>query len=206
MGEFVFFLVSIKRPRTVEEIAMKNTALIALALLVPTLVLQGGGEHGEKKAHVTKAVCVVLPKSGSKVRGVLTFTQKGKEVHIKGQISGLEPGKHGFHVHEFGDIRDAKGMSTGGHYDPEHSKHGKPEDDKRHVGDLGNITADDSGKAMIDITDSVISLNGPHSIVGRAIIVHAKEDVFTQPVGDAGGRVGAGVIGIADSKPKKANQ
>jgi Cu-Zn family superoxide dismutase len=180
---------------------MKNTALIALALLVPTLVLQGGGE-GEKKAHVTKAICVVLPKSGSKVHGVLTFTQKGHSVTIKGEISGLEPGKHGFHVHEFGDITDAKGMSTGGHFDPAHSKHGKPEDEKRHVGDLGNITADDSGKAAIDITDSVISLNGPHSIIGRAIIVHAKEDIFTQPVGDAGGRVGAGVIGIAKGAAK----
>jgi len=177
---------------------MKKTASIALALLVPTLVLQGGGEQGEKKAHMIKAVCVVLPKSGSKVHGMLTFTQKGHSVQIKGEISGLEPGKHGFHVHEFGDISDAKGMSTGGHYDPEHvKKHGKPEDKTRHVGDLGNITADDSGKAAIDISDSVISLNGPHSIIGRSIIVHAKEDVFTQPVGDAGGRVGAGVIGIA---------
>jgi Cu-Zn family superoxide dismutase len=176
---------------------MKNTALIALALLVPTLVLQGGGGQ-EKKAHVTKAVCVVQPKSGSKVHGHLTFTQKGHTVEIKGEITGLTPGKHGFHVHEFGDISSKDGMSTGGHYDPDHGKtHGRPGDEKRHVGDLGNITADDDGKAAINITDSVISLHGPHSVVGRAIIVHAKEDDYSQPVGNAGGRVGAGVIGVA---------
>ncbi len=183
----------------VEDAAMKKTALIALVLLVPTLVLQGQGsdkEHAAKK--VGKAICVLSPKSKSKVRGTIWFTQKGKTVQIKGEVTGLEPGKHGFHVHEFGDITGKDGMSTGGHYDPEHTKtHGKRSDEKRHVGDLGNITADDSGKAVIDISDMVVSLNGPHSIVGRAIIVHAKADDYSQPVGNAGGRVAAGVIGIA---------
>jgi superoxide dismutase, Cu-Zn family len=180
----------------VEELAMKKIALVTLALLVPTLMVGGGG--GEKKHESSKAVCVLTPMSGSKVHGVIHFTQKGHMVEIKGQVSGLKPGKHGFHVHEFGDLTDKKGMSTGGHYDPDHVKtHGKPHDKKRHVGDLGNITADESGKAMISITDSVISLHGPHGIVGRAIIVHEKEDDYSQPVGNAGGRIAAGVIGLA---------
>jgi superoxide dismutase, Cu-Zn family len=173
---------------------MKKTALIALALLVPTLVFQAGG--GEDKKAI-KAICVLVPMSNSSVHGVLHFTQTGHNVAIKGEVTGLTPGKHAFHVHEFGDLTDPKGLSTGGHYNPEHKMHGKRQDTERHVGDLGNITADQSGKAVINITDSVISLHGPHSILGRAIIIHEKEDRYTQPVGDAGGRVAAGVIGLA---------
>jgi Cu-Zn family superoxide dismutase len=176
---------------------MKKIALILPALLVPAFVLSGGAD-GQEGSKVLKAICVVTPLKGSKVHGVLHFTQNGHTVTVKGEIAGLSPGKHGFHVHEFGDISKNDGMATGGHYDPDHvKKHGKPHDHKRHAGDLGNITADESGKAVIDITDTVISLHGPHSIIGRAIIVHEKEDDYSQPVGNAGGRIGGGVIGIA---------
>jgi Cu-Zn family superoxide dismutase len=65
------------------------------------------------------------------------------------------------------------------------------------VGDLGNIVADADGNATIDITDSRAVLSGPHSIIGRSIVVHAKADQFTQPSGDAGPRVAFGVIGVA---------
>jgi Cu-Zn family superoxide dismutase len=184
---------------------MKKIALLAAALAAPMMVVGqqagGGGKekgHKEGKDHVLKAVCVVVPMSKTKVHGVIYFTQKGHTVEISGEVGGLAPGKHGFHVHEFGDLTKSDGMSTGGHYDPDHGKtHGKPSAEKRHVGDLGNITADESGKAVIKMKDTVISLHGPHSIVGRAIIVHEKEDDYSQPVGNAGKRYGAGVIGIA---------
>jgi Cu-Zn family superoxide dismutase len=87
-------------------------------------------------------------------------------------------------------------MSAGGHFDPEHQPHGGPKSHKRHVGDLGNITADESGKAKIKKTDKVIQLNGPHSIIGRSIIVHAKEDDLKN-IASAGPRIGCGIIGIA---------
>lgn len=47
------------------------------------------------------------------------------------------------------------------------------------------------------ITDKVIAFSGAHSRLGRAIVVHQGEDPFTQPSGDAGGRVAVGIIGIA---------
>jgi Cu-Zn family superoxide dismutase len=79
--------------------------------------------------------------------------------------------------------------------------HGGPGDEKRHVGDLGNIQADAEGKALIHIRDKVISLSGRNSIIGRALVVHGKaDDLKSQPSGDAGDRVACGVIGLAKSK------
>lgn len=80
--------------------------------------------------------------------------------------------------------------------------HGAPNDLIRHVGDLGNIRSY-GGVACIDFTDSVISLSGCHSIIGRALVVHAMTDDLgrtnnaeSKTTGNAGGRVSCGVIGI----------
>lgn len=166
---------------------------------------EGGKEVGIKPAMVTKAICVVSPIGGKgKVHGVLVFVQKGKEVELTGEITGLTPGKHGFHVHEFGDLTDDKGMATGGHFNPDNKKHGSHAAEDRHVGDLGNVEADASGKAVVKITDKLLSLHGPHSIIGRAIIVHAAaDDLTSQPAGNAGARIGGGVIGVAKAEEKK---
>src|SRR5207244_1746972 len=110
----------------------------------------------------------------------------------------LTPGKHGFHIHEFGDMSSADGMATGGHFNPDGHKHGGPDDRERHAGDFGNVEAGADGKATIKMTDKMIALSGPNTILGRALIVHAKEDdLKTQPSGNAGDRIGQGVIGVA---------
>ena len=171
-----------------------------------TVTVQPGAAQagGDKMAGPTKATCVLVPLSGSKVHGVIHFTQMGDSVQVSGEVAGLKPGLHGFHIHQFGDLTDPKGMSTGGHFNPEGMKHGGPHTDKRHVGDLGNIKADESGIAKINLTDKLISLHGKHSIVGRAVIVHEKEDdLKTDPTGEAGGRIGGGVIGIGKTEEKK---
>jgi Cu-Zn family superoxide dismutase len=66
------------------------------------------------------------------------------------------------------------------------------------VGDLGNISADEMGMAHLEWTDTFLSFSGPHSILGRGVIVHAgADDLTSQPTGNAGARVACGVIGIA---------
>ncbi|ONL98101.1 Superoxide dismutase [Zea mays] len=67
-------------------------------------------------------------------------------------------------------------MSTGPHYNPASKEHGAPEDENRHAGDLGNVTAGADGVANINVTDSQIPLTGPNSIIGRAVVVHADPD------------------------------
>jgi len=159
-------------------------------------------ERGGMSNKVTYAVAMVEGLGEHKVKGKVTFTQKEDGVEIVGEFTGLQPGQHGFHVHEFGDCSMADGKCAGGHFNPTGMPHAGPEDAKRHVGDLGNLKADSSGNASYKRTDSVISLNGRNSIIGRSLMVHAKPDDFkTQtPPGNAGDRIGCGVIGIGDPK------
>jgi len=138
------------------------------------------------------------------VQGVITFTQDGDgPTTVTGEVSGLEPGNHGFHIHQFGDYSGGC-VSTGGHFNPAGKTHGGPSDDVRHAGDLGNIVADASGSAVVNISDSQIPLTGENSIIGRAVVVHAGEDDLGKgghddslTTGHAGGRLACGVVGIA---------
>ena len=147
---------------------------------------------------ITKAVCVVHPTKGHNAHGIVTFTKVKDGIKVVANIEGLKPGKHGFHIHEYGDCSALDGTSAGGHFNPEGVKHGGPMDKVRHVGDMGNITADANGKAHFEWTDDLLSFWGPHSIIGRGLIVHAgTDDLHSQPTGAAGPRAGCGVIGIA---------
>lgn len=89
---------------------------------------------------------------------------------MTGEVTGLAPGKHGFHIHEFGDYT-AGCVSAGSHFNPYKKHHGGPTDENRHAGDLGNIVAGDDGKAKIDIVDAQIPLEGPNNILGRSVVV-----------------------------------
>ncbi|HYQ17791.1 MAG TPA: superoxide dismutase family protein [Polyangiaceae bacterium] len=135
-------------------------------------------------------------KSGSKLSGKATLTETEGGVHVLLSLEGVEPGEHGAHVHEKGDCSAADGASAGGHFNPQSKDHGLPGAEKRHLGDLGNITISKDGKGSLDITAPGANLkpNDPASFVGRSIIVHAKKDDGGQPTGNAGGRVGCGVI------------
>ena len=121
---------------------------------------------------------------------------------MSGQITGLKEGLHGFHIHEFGDNTNGC-TSAGAHYNPLGKEHGAPEDQNRHVGDLGNVSAGSNGVANVDISDRAISLHGAHSIIGRSLVVHENPDDLgrgghetSKTTGNAGGRLACGVIGL----------
>lgn len=157
--------------------------------------------HTGMANKVTYAIAVVEGLGDHKVKGKVTFTKTDDGVEIVGEFTGLQPGKHGFHIHEFGDCSMADGKCAGGHFNPDGAPHAGPDAAKRHAGDLGNLEADGQGRASYKRTDKLIALSGPHSIIGRAVIVHAKaDDLKSQPSGDAGDRIGCGVIGIGDPK------
>ncbi|XP_047166767.1 superoxide dismutase [Cu-Zn] 2 isoform X2 [Vigna umbellata] len=125
--------------------------------------------------------------------------------HVTGRITGLSPGFHGFHIHAFGDTTNGCN-STGPHFNPLKKDHGAPSDDERHAGDLGNIVAGPDGVAEISIRDTQIPLTGVHSIIGRAVVVHADPDdlgkgghELSKSTGNAGARIACGIIGLQSS-------
>jgi superoxide dismutase, Cu-Zn family len=188
----------------------KATLLIlgALFTLAPSTPAAPADPHANAADHksawsaVNQAVAVMNPTAGSKTKGTVRFTQVGDSVKVVADIEGLTPGqKHAIHIHESGDTSAADGMATGGHYNPEGHEHGLADKAKRHAGDLGNLTADDQGKAHYELTVNNISVAGlKNPIVGRGVIIHAKVDDGGQPVGNAGARLSQGTIGIV--KPK----
>ena len=168
----------------------------ATSFLIVVLAVLAVGRLGAQEP--TKAIAVLHPTAGSNVSGTVTFTKGTDGIQVVADLTGLTPGKHGFHVHEFGDCSSPDGNSAGSHFNPTHKQHGAPDAADRHAGDLGNIEADASGKAHLDWKDKVMKLSGPDSIVGHSVIVHEKEDdLKTQPTGNAGGRLACGVIGVA---------
>lgn len=166
--------------------------------------------HTRKLADNSAGYAIAIiqgTKGNEKVTGVVRFTQTADGVRVLAEVAGLVPNsKHGFHIHEFGDLSDMeKGASLGGHFDPAHSgHHGKPVDDAktRHGGDMGNLAANETGKAYLEVVLKEVSIAGVHAILGRGLVVHEKEDDFGQPVGNAGGRIGVAVIGVAKGPVK----
>lgn len=152
-------------------------------------------------AATKKAVAVL--KGNSNVEGVVTLTQEDDgPTTVKVRVTGLTPGKHGFHLHEYGDTTNGC-ISTGAHFNPNTMTHGAPEDEVRHAGDLGNIVANAVGVAEAAIVDNQIPLSGPNSVVGRAFVVHELEDdlgkgghELSLTTGNAGGRLACGVVGL----------
>ncbi|KAI9312403.1 copper/zinc superoxide dismutase [Dichotomocladium elegans] len=152
---------------------------------------------------MVKAVAVL--RGDSPVQGTVIFTQESENAPttVEATITGLTKGKHGFHVHEFGDNTNGC-ISAGPHFNPFGKAHGAPEAEVRHVGDLGNVVADAQGNATLKVTDNQIKLIGPLSVIGRTIVVHADEDdlglgghELSLATGNAGDRWACGVIGVA---------
>jgi Cu-Zn family superoxide dismutase len=142
-----------------------------------------------------RAIAILNPTKGNLVNGVVNFEVVEGGVRITAKIDNLTPGKHGFHIHEYGDCSAPDGASAGGHFNPSHKQHGGPDNLERHAGDLGNVVADEKGHAEYERIDSIITLTGPDTIVGRSVVIHALPDDYkTQPTGNSGGRVACGVI------------
>jgi Cu-Zn family superoxide dismutase len=149
----------------------------------------GGGEM--------RATAHLQPTRGNNVTGDVTFTQKGEKVVVAAKVSGLKPNQeHGFHVHEKGDCSSGDGMSAAGHYNPKGSPHGHHSTQARHAGDMPNLKADAYGNASMTAELDIITVSeGPTSVVGRGLIVHAQPDDYnSQPVGNAGARLACAVI------------
>ncbi|HET7370232.1 MAG TPA: superoxide dismutase family protein [Gammaproteobacteria bacterium] len=175
------------------------TVALRYAILIAGLMAFGVASAAENRA-----IAVIHPADDHEVHGVVHFTtEPDGGVHVRGELHGLQPGsRHGFHVHEYGDCSAENFSSAGGHYSPQHHPHGSPQSPEHHAGDFGNITADAQGDIHLDMTVHGITIDGEHNpIIGRAVIVHENaDDLKSQPSGDAGSRIGCGVIGLTNAE------
>lgn len=182
---------------------MNKRALFALAIAavaVAAAVSRAQQSTAPQQARPTRAVAVIVPTVNNTASGTVVFTTIDGGLHVTGEITGLAPNsKHGFHIHEFGDMTVKDGTGMGGHFNPAGVDHGLMDQSVRHAGDMGNIEADANGVAKIDKTFTGAALGGRNNVLGRGIIVHEKPDDGGQPTGNAGGRIGYGVIAVAKS-------
>lgn len=149
-----------------------------------------------------EAVCVINEK---KIKGTVVIQEDliNKNVIISVNLSGIPPGLHGFHIHEYGDLREGC-SSLCQHYNPKNKNHGGPNDKDRHVGDLGNIEANKKGIVNMKFVDKEVKLRGKYSVIGRSIVIHEDPDDLgkgnhkdSKTTGHAGKRIACGIIGIS---------
>ena len=159
------------------------------------------------------AICVFTNNMNKKISGKVVFKETKRGLQIKINMSGISPGLHGFHIHQYGDLSEGCG-SLCSHFNPTNSVHGGRDSPERHLGDLGNIIADKSGNVDMVIYDKFLTITGKYGILGRSVVVHADEDdlglggldesgnVVDEKVrdeslktGNAGKRIACGVIG-----------
>jgi Cu-Zn family superoxide dismutase len=148
--------------------------------------------------YAEKGVAVLKGTAGeSSLAGTVSFQDTKKGLEVVATLTGLTPGMHAFHIHQFGSCDDM-GKAAGSHYNPKGAPHGYlPKDGphRAHAGDMGNLTVGPDGTARLETVLPKISLShGKSTVAGRAVIIHEKADDFSQPLGNAGGRVGCGVI------------
>jgi len=169
-----------------------------LAALIPFAAAIAADAPGASSSKQATAQVKLTASSGSSVTGTLKLMATGDGVSVMGDIAGLPPKtEHGFHVHETGDCSAPNAASAGGHFNPDHAQHGGPGITPHHLGDIPNIVADESGHASVNATIGSATLGdgGPHDLMGKAFIVHAKPDNYvTQPSGDSGDRIACGVV------------
>lgn len=143
-----------------------------------------------------RATAELMPTQGQRARGTIYFSDEPQGTRIAGQITGLTPGEHGFHIHEFGDCSAPDASSAGEHFNPTGARHGGPRTGMRHLGDLGNVTAGTDGVAHVsEVAIPGLPFSGPNSVLGKALVLHAgADDLTSQPSGNSGQRIACGVI------------
>ena len=141
-----------------------------------------------------------------KIKGTIHFYEtKNNNILIDINLQGFKKNSiHGMHIHEAGDLTE-QCMGACAHFNPTHQNHGGINSKIRHVGDLGNIKADENGNITMKIQDNIIKLRGSKfNIIGRSVVIHEDEDDNglgghddSLQTGHSGARIACSVIGYS---------
>ena len=179
---------------------MRSTIAATCALLLTLVAVPAAGQDAPPVPTPLTAGAELAGPDGQIVgRATLEETPFGG-VLITLSVEGLEPGSHGFHIHETGRCEAPDFTSAGGHYAPRGNAHGLRTAWGHHGGDLPNLHVAEDGTARTERLASGVTLraDAPHTLFdadGSAIVLHAgPDDYVSQPSGAAGARVACGVI------------
>lgn len=194
--------ISLEKGSVVVESSLPSSVLLEkIESTGRKAVLKGYGGTLEQPKVTSAAVAMLGGTIGYSrsplLKGVVRFVQSGDSCVIDGTVDGLSPGMHGLHIHECGDLSQGC-HGIGDHFDLSRSQHGGPDDKERHTGDLGNIEADNNGRAQFRFIDHMINV---YDIIGRSLVVTDKPDDFGKsehPLstvdGNSGDKLACGVI------------
>lgn len=180
----------------------KKDDTTAMVTVSATDTMHHGGMHDSAAvapmvSHAEAALSGTYP--DTTVSGLVKF-DAAADGKVKMELEITVPKKANksvaVHLHEHGDCSDTAKMAHG-HWNPTNAQHGKWGEGSFHLGDIGNVKLDSKGKGKISLDTNLWTLGGPAAtnIVGKAVIVHGGVDDFkTQPTGNAGTRIGCGVI------------
>jgi Cu-Zn family superoxide dismutase len=187
----------------------------ALLFLGCSLVLAACGQEGEPEETEITAETLAMDAQPSmsadegaraEIRdaqgnslGVVELQGTDFGVLLAGNLTGLTPGEHGFHIHETGACEPPTFESAGSHFAPAGRQHGFHNPDGPHAGDLRNLVVSGDGSTIVDAADSLVTLrDGANALLdgdGSALVVHPNPDDYrTQPSGNSGSPIACGVI------------
>ena len=209
--------LSERKPITALSFSKRTCTDPATGMARSSVIIIGEGIRGELSfdqvrngiTYRSRQLCAFIfesmPGFISLSLAVASQAQEDAPTRIDGTVEGLTPGEHGIHIHTFGDF--SQGLtSAGGIFNPFGKNHGAPDDEERQVGDLGNVEVDAAGKCTIHFEDRLVKLIGPHSVIGRSVIIKAGADdlgrgghELSLVNGNSGARLAGGVIGISAS-------
>ena len=149
----------------------------------------------------SRATAELKDKDGKTV-GRALFRERSDGVLVRTEVKGLTPGLHAVHVHAVGKCEGPGFISAGGHFNPRGRKHGLKSPDGPHAGDLPNMLVTKDGSGRFEAKTDAFTLKGGAASLfdsdGSALVIHAGvDDYMTDPTGNAGSRLGLGVVGIA---------
>ena len=134
-----------------------------------------------------------------KIIGIANLAEEPGGVRIVLKVSGLSPGRHGFHIHQNGACDPPDFKTAGGHFNPFGKRHGAKNPQGKHAGDLPNLEVKEDGTAEVTVVAEETTLGkGAGSLLkqgGTSLVIHAApDDEMTDPAGNAGARVACGVV------------
>jgi Cu-Zn family superoxide dismutase len=183
-----------------QNIPAMTKTLLFCSLCVSVLVGSAAADDAKaKKPPAPKPVTVKINDANGKSVGTAKLTADPGGVKITLAVKGLAAGDHAIHIHETAKCEGPDFKSAGGHFNPEHKKHGLQSAEGSHAGDMPNFTADAKGGSTASVVAPGITLDdGPHSVFtggGTALVIHEKaDDGKTDPAGAAGNRIACGLI------------